>query len=373
MSMINRKWSDLMWTAQHLGIDTPSTASKQDIINKIATSKSTGPVLQQLPCQLAKDFNSLTTTQQEAVLKSGNYIAEKKFDGCRAKLHFLEDCNRIDTRNQCVDTYCYTEKTDNFPHLIAPTKALIGTVVDGEMVMPCDIIKDGKTQTVDLLTSTASVFNSKPLRARYLQDQYGLMNYILFDILFFKGKDVREYPWDQRRKMLESIKPLLSVTHTARMPLSPVWQNELLACYTKLVAAGGEGIMLKARYAPYSEKEGSRRQRVWYKWKKSFTIEAFVTGYIPGQGKYDGQIGALVISVFDKANATREIASVAPGNDAQRNKLTASGGALADFAYMQVVEIAYQQRTKNGRLRHPVFVNFRPEIHYSTCVDHYFD
>lgn len=58
-----------------------------------------------------------------------------------------------------------------------------------------------------------------------------------------------------------------------------------------VVAAGGEGLMLHRADARYV---GGRSDGL-LKYKPSFDAEARVIGYRPGQGKYAGQVGALLV------------------------------------------------------------------------------
>ena len=268
--MISRKWSELANEADGLGLDVNTTMTKQEIISLLAAAKSTGRALMQIPCQLAKDFRDLNERQQAAILASNLYVAEEKYDGCRAKLHITNSMNYIDTRHQSVETYHYGERTDNFPHL----RNLLfpgwqGTILDGEMRMPTTSINDGKTQTVDGLTTTAAVFNSDPKRAVELQLCHGNMQFIVFDILFDRGKDVRNEEWYKRYQRLQRF--LDEQFHDApseileEFKFSPVYTKDLLNVYKRFTTESKEGIMLKHKHSLYSSKEGSRQQHVWYK------------------------------------------------------------------------------------------------------------
>ena len=81
-------------------------------------------------------------------------------------------------------------------------------------------------------------------------------------------------------------------------------------------------------------------------------------------------VGSLVISVFDKAGHVHEIGAVPPGDDTTRRSLSWPGsGQLKDEYYLKVLEIKYQQRTKNKHLRHARINRWRPEKTHVECVD----
>ncbi len=85
--------------------------------------------------------------------------------------------------------------------------------------------------------------------------------------------------------------------------LQPVAQRRhadaaaLDAALRAVTTAGGEGLMLHHRDAPY--RPGRSAQLL--KLKPHADAEARVIGYVPGRGKYDGQVGALLVERADGA------------------------------------------------------------------------
>lgn len=86
-----------------------------------------------------------------------------------------------------------------------------------------------------------------------------------------------------------------------------------------------------------------------HKWKPVLTVDAVVTGLVPGKGKYAGMVGALECSVENV-----EICSTGGFTDDVRTGLGAHCLGL-------VVEVAYQYVGSGGRLRHPRFIRFRDD------------
>ncbi|KKK70212.1 hypothetical protein LCGC14_2926290, partial [marine sediment metagenome] len=99
--------------------------------------------------------------------------------------------------------------------------------------------------------------------------------------------------------------------------------------------------------------------------KQSMTIDALVTGWEPGAagGKYENTVGALRVSVVDKATGRlREIAKVAPGDDAVRNDMHELLGGRDDPAGLGlVVELQGQGWSQEYRVRHPRVLRYRED------------
>lgn len=93
-----------------------------------------------------------------------------------------------------------------------------------------------------------------------------------------------------------------------------------------------------------------------WKVKRFNTVDCIVTGFIPGQGKYLGMPGALVVSLFDGT----ELASVSGMTDKQRQ-------ALRGEDLGRVCEVKYQYVGAGGRLRHPTFVRWRDDKPAHEC------
>lgn len=94
----------------------------------------------------------------------------------------------------------------------------------------------------------------------------------------------------------------------------------------------------------------------YFKWKPVRTLDAVVLGIKPGNGKYAGQVGALIIGIGD-----RVLANVSGMTDLERSQ-------MSDGDVGKVVEVAYQYVGDGGRLRHPRFLRFRDDKLPEQCL-----
>lgn len=128
--------------------------------------------------------------------------------------------------------------------------------------------------------------------------------------------------------------------------------------YTYWVQAGGEGAMLKNPDSLYEP--GGRRAKTWYKLKKFATVDMYVVGADPGQGKYEGLIGALVVQTADGMQVR-----VSGMSDDQRLYMSARLDRLV--REKRVVEVKYFGLTA-GTPRHPQFLRWRPDRTWESCL-----
>lgn len=357
-------------TSYGIKIPPPGCFTKSDLMDLLAEyyrehGEYPNPLLPQLDVMLARNAKDLKDFDVVLANKGGLWIAEEKLDGVRAKLHLGATYNRIDSRHRSDITYEYVEKTDCLPHLRNLTNWSNGTVLDGELIMPVETISEGKTDTDSYLTSTTATVNSKPGRAIELQEKVGYCNYHVFDILFHRGEDVRDYPYSHRYELARAVcTQLIEKSSNIKMP-TRCYGRAFRNFFTTLVAGGGEGIMLKRLDWTY---DSGKRSKGMYKLKKQAGMDCFITGFVPGEGEFSGLVGALCVSVMAVGGTPREVAAIQPGDYAFRKRISLACGSLSDEWYGKVVEVTYLCKTKNNRLRHAVLKRFRPDKTMHDCT-----
>jgi hypothetical protein len=150
---------------------------------------------------------------------------------------------------------------------------------------------------------------------------------------------------------LEAILEPLGVEFAQFIVLQSGWSPEALLDTAK--AAGQEGYVLK---------DGNLLN--WRKLKVQQTLDAVVTGWTDGRGKYAGLVGSLVCSVYaSDVDSLIEIANVGGMSDAERILMSDDPDAVLG----RVVEVEYQYVGACGRLRHPRFVRWRDDKQPHEC------
>ncbi|MHB8879223.1 MAG: non-homologous end-joining DNA ligase, partial [Myxococcaceae bacterium] len=200
--------------------------------------------------------------------------------------------------------------------------------------------------------------------------------YVAFDLLWFNGEDLRGLPLIERRMRLEG----LLAGAPAPLMLAERLEGESLEQVLKLARARGlEGVMAKKRTGPYR----AGRSRDWLKVKLAASQELAIVGFTPTPAGA-ASLGALLLGVradggFEYAGKVgsgftdeqrrllrealeRDRAGAAPPRKAPRQK----GATWVRPHY--VAQVRYTEWTRDGRLRHPVFLGLRPDRTPAECV-----
>jgi len=285
---------------------------------------------------------------------SEHLIAEEKLDGSRYVLYIGLNVdpyerragNTLLSRRVSVVDEKHVDKTDNLPHVTHPPyDGLGGTVLDGEV------------QASDF-SQTNSIMNSSPALAISKQKELGLCTYWAFDVMYFRGKDVRHLPLEKRRKILEEVIKRMGNEHVKAIP--QIHENFELK-FKEIVARGGEGIILKDKRQAYGVG--------WAKMKKSYDVSTIITGWKPGKGKYASGIGSIEISVYS-AGKLIPIGYASGFDDSLRAQMAKD----FDKYKGKVVDVYTQEMSKPskehelGRLRHPTFHRLRDDFTATDCT-----
>lgn len=253
-------------------------------------------------------------TLHEGLWDDPDWIAEEKYDGDRRIAQFCGKIVRFTGRRKSVKDGLFVEKTENVPHLsnrwtgrltatecgLAPTPghlaALEGTVLDGEMVCPPDPVAG--CYGGGLSKYVTSIMGSLPEEAVRKQIERGWLRYVVFDILFLKGKDLRGAPLRVRQHHLSDVVSAWGNPFVSQAERSTTAKR---AMYDRIVKAGGEGVILKALDHKYGDKA------LWVKVKKIATYDVVIIGFKPAKEtsrkvngtvsrtKYAGKVGSVEI------------------------------------------------------------------------------
>lgn len=203
---------------------------------------------------------------------------ELKLDGIRALLE-VDDVGRV-----TIHTRNGNNVTTTFPELAQLAGALGGNraLLDGEIVAFSD---EGKP-SFHRLQERLGAFGLEAER-RMLTTP---VVFVVFDILALNGIPTVNLPLTSRRALLDQLDGLSS---------GPCWSRSTVHSDGALLhqathAAGLEGVMAKRDDSTYRP---GQRTTSWVKVKHLRTDEFVIGGWVPGEGRRQRSIGALLLGI----------------------------------------------------------------------------
>jgi bifunctional non-homologous end joining protein LigD len=204
---------------------------------------------------------------------------EIKWDGVRAIAYSEAGHLRLESRN-------LREITSHYPELRALASELGAreAVFDGEVIAFDD---DGRP-SFERLQSRMNLASEAAVRRRMADRP---VTYLIFDLLHLDGRSLVDLPYAERRERLEALELE-----------GPSWQTpshhrgEGKALLGLTEERGLEGLVAKrldSRYLP------GRRSRAWLKVKNTRSQELVIGGWLPGQGRREGMIGAILVGYYE--------------------------------------------------------------------------
>jgi ATP-dependent DNA ligase len=294
----------------------------------------------------------------DKVGKYGNYTMEVKLDGVR--------CIAIKDPTGHVSLWSRSGKelTHKLDHIRVQLQGIKGSfVIDGELGYCNESLIDEATRSafpvcIDF-NATMRVLGSSPTTAEAKQiasiaNGWQPIKFIVFDILQKGNYPATRLVQEERREGLADLLHNLATDPLYDIELSkdwPAWDEKL---YTDIVSNGGEGVMLKNPFAQYHI--GKRRANTWYKVKAFDTVDCRIVDAVLGQGKYENQIGALVVE-----DPTGKRVKVSGMTDDQRLDMTARFGSRYVTKMCEVRFFGKVGENKDG-YRHPQFLRMRPDL-----------
>ena len=209
-------------------------------------------------------------TAPENLGETTAWQAEWKWDGIRGQ---------IVKRNGELFIWSRGEElvTDQFPELhFLKDELTDGTVLDGEILA----IKDGNVLSFSTLQQR---LNRKTINRNQLDN--APIGFFTYDLLEYKGADIRTEPLSKRRQWLEEI--IKNLTTKNIVLLSPVikfssWQ-ELAKIRETAREINSEGIMLKNLNSVF---HAGRKRGDWWKWKiNPYTVDTVMIYAQKGSGR----------------------------------------------------------------------------------------
>ena len=277
-------------------------------------------------------------------------VVERKLDGVRAIVHCLEDGTVKITSRRINKDGEYSPLEDKLPHLRdSETLKNLGlrgyTILDGELTAQVDR---------DVLQHTMSIVGSSSEKAIARQLESGNLVLNVFDTAMWYGEEVYNLELLQRKRFLTFDEEFIKAVPWETLHS----QNARRAKVEEFIAAGFEGAILKHPRSEYFS------GLAWIKVKESTTVDAQVTGWIKGAGKFEGSLGSLVCCVTNEDGDLVKCCSVSPGTDEKRAELYTQLYLLTEDqikGLTLIVELEAQGWSTQGGLRHPRILRWRPD------------
>lgn len=326
------------------------------------SGKATKPVKPTKAVQDVEFFPPMKATLFAEPPGQGEWIYELKFDGYRALAIKNRDPVRLISGNGNDFTARFAELAEAIERIARP-----GTVLDGEIVA---LDAEGRS-SFQLLQALETGEERPPLI------------YYAFDLPFFEGNDLRGEPLRRRRDLLEQL------LKKARDPVrfSGDIQGNAQDLLAEVSRRGLEGIIGKD---PGSKYESGRRGRTWIKLKCVGEQEMVIGGYTPpagtrqhfgallvgyyrdGELRFGGKVGtgftrATLQTLYRQMRPLHRttcpfagLPEKTPGRWAQN--ITPAEMKRCHWIEPELVcQVRFTEWTRDGKLRHPVFLGLRQD------------
>ncbi len=297
----------------------------------------------------------------DALPEGEEWLYELKLDGIRAIAVRDQDDVRLYSRRP-------REITTDFPGVVAALSRLKERrfVLDGELIA-LDVHGRSSFQALQNLKRDGRQSEA---------------SYVLFDLLHLGGRDCTPLPLVERRKLLGRLLSKAS----APLRFSPSLEAPAAEVWKQVLALGLEGVIAKRRDSPY---EPGRRSGAWAKIKAHQEQEFVIGGFTPPEGsrKY---FGAILVGYYDNgrllfasrvgtgfsAARLKELHALfrlcvvqtcpfenLPGRtQRQAGGITAAEMRRCTWLRPELVcQVKFIEWTRDGNLRHPVFLGLRED------------
>ncbi len=229
-------------------------------------------------------FMLASPIQSRAVENLSDYIAEEKFDGMRAQVHYADNNTEIYSRD-------LNEITHSFPEIeyFFKNSSLPEVVLDGEIC----VYYDEKIQPFQLLQKRMGL--KKP--SKKILNELPVL-FIAYDLLYLSETPTFEAPLEQRREQLEILSDKYKIPVSNQFELN---DNDILdELFDRAIAHGNEGLMLKKRGSSY---EYGQRGKSWLKVKKpGGTLDTVMMYAHAGSGKRGGLYSDFTLGISVKSD-----------------------------------------------------------------------
>ena len=227
------------------------------------------------------------SSAEEIFKRLGKCAVEYKYDGFRMQIHKKGD-----------EVAIFSRKLERMEHMFPDV------VEDVKQLKANEIIFEGEALAFNEEKQRFYSFQETMHRRRKYGIEEASKSYPLyvytFDIMYKDGEDLTLKPFQERRRILETLFPFkrLKRSHFSLAESS----EDISRIFNEAVEKALEGIMAKDLNAPYT---AGKRGFAWIKLKKGYeaadTIDGLVVGYYFGKGsRAKFGFGGFLIAVYNE-------------------------------------------------------------------------
>ncbi len=280
-----------------------------------------------------------------------SWTAEWKWDGIRGQVILRGGNHYVWSRGEELIT-------DRFPEFSSLSEALPkGTVLDGEILAWQD--------EVPLPFNVLQTRIGRKTVSKAIMSKAPVILYA-YDILECQGRDIRNKPFEERRKLLENLCANQSKALPLRLSerLSFDTWGALGELRTLARNNHAEGLMIKNRLSPYGV---GRKKGAWWKWKLDpLTIDAVMIYAQAGHGRRANLYTDFTFAVWQGNDLVPFAKAYSGLSDAEFKDITAwvrkntlqRFGPVRQVTPEHVFEIAFEGIHKSTRHKSGVAVRF---------------
>lgn len=268
---------------------------------------------------------------EEKRIKSWPVAVEPKYDGMRAICVVKKNETRFFTRSgKPINTVDHIGDVIRF-HL-------------GEAMIADGLVLDGEIE--------AESFAKTMSQARKKNEIATDAIFQIFDVLYLDEWERRISPtYEVRRNRLQVIANLAKEAECVKIVPRYLARNvrEVESFYKSFRARKLEGAIVKSLDGKY---EWSRSYS-WLKMKETLSFDLPIIGFFEGEGKYQDTLGGVIVDYFSV-----DVKVGGGFTDEERNIIWENKA----FYHGKVMEVAAQEVTPDGSLRHPRCIGLRIDL-----------
>jgi DNA ligase-1 len=277
-------------------------------------------------------------------------VVDAKLDGIRVQVHRDGDDVRVFTRS--LDNI-----TARVPELVTAVRALPvrSAVLDGEALA---VGADGRARPFQETAARSATRDAELAAVTELRPFF-------FDVLHLDGRDLLDAPLSERLAALDAVAP----GHTIERVVTDD-ADVAQEAFTRWVAAGQEGVIVKDATAPY---EAGRRGGAWVKVKPRHTLDLVVLAVERGSGRRAGSLSNIHLGARDGDGGFVMLGKTFKGMTDEmlawqtqrfRELEVADDGWTVTLRPEQVVEIAFDGVQRSPRYPGGVALRFARVLRY---------